>query len=373
MGDTTPVEVMAVAFARLLRGADVDVPLGRLLTFVESLDRLGVSDRRSVYWSARTTLLSRPEDQEIFDRAFASFWEGVTPAVSEPAVHSVQLLLDDPDADVGEDVGEDEDGDHDGELQAVRFSRVEVLSKKDFAECTDEEMAELAELFDQLAISAARRKSRRLVRGRQKRGRPDLERTARLAMRTGGEPIRRYFREPDTRPRRLVLLVDISGSMEPYARGLLRFAHAAVAGRARVEAFTFGTRLTRVTRELASRDPDRALARASESVEDWSGGTRIGESLRRFNDEWGVRGTARGALVVILSDGWDRGEPDELAAEMARLKRVAYRIVWVNPLKHTPGYAPLARGMAAALPYVDEFMEGHSLDSLRDLASAVAA
>lgn len=174
------------------------------------------------------------------------------------------------------------------------------------------------------------------------------------------------------RPRRVVLLADISGSMEPYSRALLRFAHAAVAGGTRVEAFTLGTRLTRVTKELSSRDPDAALARASLAVADWSGGTRLGASLRRFNDDWGVRGLARGAVVVILSDGWDRGDPEELRTEMARLHRVAHRVVWVNPLKASPGYQPLAQGMAAALPEVDDFVEGHSLESLEELARIVA-
>ena len=161
--------------------------------------------------------------------------------------------------------------------------------------------------------------------------------------------------------------------MEPYARSLLRFLHVAVMGRGKVEAFALGTRLTRLTRELSRHDPDAALAAASGAVPDWSGGTRLGQGLRAFNDRFGVRGMARGAIVVILSDGWDRGEPEELAAEMSRLHRVAHRIVWVNPLKATPGYAPLARGMAAALPYVDNFVEGHSLASLEARAEVIGA
>jgi uncharacterized protein len=194
----------------------------------------------------------------------------------------------------------------------------------------------------------------------------------RAALRTDGEAVRRHHRAPGARPRRVVLLCDVSGSMEPYARALLRFLQVAAAGRRTpVEAFTLGTRLTRVTKELSDRDPDAALARAAAAVEDWSGGTRLGDSLRRFNDEWGVRGMARGAVVVVLSDGWDRGDPVELGDEMARLARVAHRVVWVNPLKASPGYQPLARGMAAALPHVDEFVEGHSLDALEDLARIV--
>jgi uncharacterized protein with von Willebrand factor type A (vWA) domain len=194
----------------------------------------------------------------------------------------------------------------------------------------------------------------------------------RRSLRSGGEPIRRAFTEAGERPRRIVLICDVSGSMEPYSRALVRFLHAAVVGRGRIEAFALGTRLTRITRELSSRDPDSALAKAARSVPDWSGGTRLGEGLRAFNDQWGVRGTARGAVVVILSDGWDRGDPALLAEQMQRLQRVAYRTVWVNPLKASPGYAPLAAGMAAALPYVDEFVEGHSLDSLQKLAEVIS-
>ncbi len=192
-------------------------------------------------------------------------------------------------------------------------------------------------------------------------------------MKSNGEPFRRHWREPTTRNRRLVLLLDVSGSMEPYARALLRFVHAAVAGRQKVEAFSLGTRLTRITRELSSRDPDIALRQTSTRVVDWSGGTRLGEGLRQFNDAWGQRGMARGAIVVILSDGWDRGDPAVLAEQMVRLHRVAHRVIWVNPLKVTPGYAPLARGMAAALPYVDAFVEGHSVAALEELARAISS
>ncbi len=221
-------------------------------------------------------------------------------------------------------------------------------------------------------MAGAMRRSRRLRSSRRGRGRPDLRRTVRRAIRAGGEPINRAFVEPAERPRRLVLLCDVSGSMEAYARGLVRFLHAAVVGRGRVEAFAIGTRLTRITRELSSRDPDAAIAAAAKRVTDWSGGTRLGEGLRQFNDEWGVRGMARGAVVVILSDGWDRGDPEVLGEQMERLHRVAYQVVWVNPLKSSPNFAPLARGMAAALPHVDEFVEGHNLASLEHLARVVS-
>lgn len=190
-------------------------------------------------------------------------------------------------------------------------------------------------------------------------------------MRTGGEMIVTRHRAPSDRPRRLVLLCDVSGSMEVYARTMLRFAHAAASGGDAVEVFTLGTRCTRLTRELDTRDPDAALAAAAATVDDWSGGTRLGSALRSFNDEWGQRGTARGAVVVVLSDGWDRGEPDLLAEQTERLRRLSHRLVWVNPLKAAPGYQPIARGMAAALPHVDEFVEGHSLQSLEALAEVI--
>ena len=273
------------------------------------------------------------------------------------------------------DSDEDDDGDdpesappNDDPTVELRFSLTEVLRHKDFAAYDDVELAEAHRLMTRLRLTGSPRRSLRMRPTARRTPRPDIRRTVRAALRTEGEPIERHFRRPATRHRRLVLLLDVSGSMEPYARALLRFVQAAVAGRRRVEAFALGTRLTRITRELGSRDPDEALGRAAERVVDWSGGTRLGAGLHRFNEDWGVRGMARGAVVVILSDGWDRGDPAELAEAMQRLRRVAHRIVWVNPLKVTPGYAPLARGMAAALPYVDRFVEGHSIDAMEHLA-----
>ena len=223
-----------------------------------------------------------------------------------------------------------------------------------------------------LRFAGAMRRSRRMVRSGRARGVPDVRRTVRASLRSAGEPIRRAFLEPGERRRPLVLLLDVSGSMEPYARAFVRFLHAAVASRGRVEAFALGTRLTRVTRDLRSRDPDAAVGAAARRVADWSGGTRLGECMREFNDTWGIRGMARGAVVVVLSDGWDRGDPALLAEQMARLRRVAHRVVWVNPLKASPGFAPLAGGMAAALPHVDDFVEGHSIEALDRLAEVMS-
>ena len=364
-------ERVAVAFGRLLRGAGLSVPVGSVLLFAEALDHAGLDDRDAVYWTGRATLIRRREDQPLFDRAFAVFWERRDALVAgddEGEPLTVTLAVDDEPG--GDDDGVDSSSD--GPEIQLRFSAIETLRDKDFATYTDDEMAEARAWMARLSVAAAMRPSRRLIAARRPRGRPDIRRTVRDSLRSGGEPVRRRHLVPGERPRRLVLLVDISGSMEPYARALLRFVHAAVAGRQRVEAFTLGTRLTRLTRELSSRDPDQALHDAAASVKDWSGGTRLGEGLRAFNDQWGVRGMARSAIVVVLSDGWDRGDPAMLAEQMARLHRVAYRVIWVNPLKVTPGYEPLARGMAAALPHVDAFVEGHSLGALERLAELIA-
>jgi len=222
-----------------------------------------------------------------------------------------------------------------------------------------------------MRLRAATRRSRRR-RPARTGDHHDLRRTARAAMRTGGEPVRVARTRNRERTRRLVLLLDVSGSMEPYARVMIRFAHAAVVGRAHVEVFALGTRLTRLTRHLGTHDVDDAVAAATATVADWSGGTRLGTTITEFNQSWGIRGMARGATVVILSDGWDRGDPGEMTEAMARLHRAAHRVVWVNPLKAGPGYEPTARGMAAALPHVDDFLEGHCLRSLSALADAVA-
>lgn len=360
-----------VGFVDLLRRAGLAVPLGSTLDFGRALAEIGISTRSGVYWAGRATLVRRQEDVGTYDEAFERHWmSAAAGSVAVAEQSTITLLLDVPeDAAVpdADDGASDGDGDH----ISVRWSRTEVLASRDFADCTAAELAELHDLMGGLRLFGATRRCRRL-RPALHRGRPDLRRTVRAALRTGGEPIHRAFSEPGVRPRRLVLLLDVSGSMELYARALIRFLHAAMVGRRDVEAFALGTRLTRLTRELSTRDPDAALARAAVAVTDWSGGTRLGDGLRVFNDKWGVPGMARGATVVILSDGWDRGEPSVMEEQMGRLHRVAHQVVWVNPLKASPGYAPIARGMAAALPHVDRFVEGHSLDSLRSLVAILA-
>lgn len=357
----------AVAFVRLLRQVGIDVPVDATARFVEALDVVDVAEPDDVYWSARATLIRREEDVRPFDLVFAGYFGGRAVEIDPPPQpESVTVAIDDPDA--GEADG-DEVVDVGDSIQ-VRFSRVETLRHADFATLDERELAEAWSMIERIRVTGAPRRSRRRIAA--PRGRIDLRRSVRAALRTGGEPFERATTGSGERFRRVVLLVDVSGSMEPYARALLRFAHAAVTARSRIDAFALGTRLTRLTRELSRRDPDDALAHAAAAIEDFSGGTRLGEGLRAFNDEWGVRGMARGAVVVILSDGWDRGDPDDFAEQMQRLARVAHRVVWVNPLKATPGYAPLARGMAAALPHVDAFVEGHSVDALERLSVVLA-
>ncbi|MGH9115936.1 MAG: vWA domain-containing protein [Acidimicrobiales bacterium] len=365
-------------FARALRAQGISLPTGSVVCFAEALALLGLGrGADAVYWAGRATLICRPEDIPVYDRVFASYWQdGIAGEPPVPVAGSSLTLAVDAD-DTGPDGG-DADGageDLSDDVLALRYSAVEVLRDRDLASLAADEWAEAHRLVSVLRICSELRPSRRTrTTRRRSHGPPDLRATIRRSMPAGGVPIRRAWKTAVERPRRMVFLLDVSGSMEPYARGLVRFAHAAVASRraGSVEVFTMGTRLTRVTKELGQRDPDAALAAASAAVSDWSGGTRLGDSLEEFNRVWGVRGLARGAVVVICSDGWDRGAPGLVESEMARLSRIAHRIVWVNPLKASPGYAPLARGMAAALPYVDQFVEGHSVASLEDLALTIA-
>ena len=374
---SAPAERMAVAFTRILRGAGLKVPTGSVLAFVDALGALNFDRREDVYWAGRATLVRHPEDIAVYDHAFAAFWtdhdRSGAAELSEAEELTITLAVDnDNDNDNDNDAATPDDtAKPDEPTVTLRWSTTEVLRHKDFATYTEAELRDAQFLMQQLRFIGPPRRSFRLTPHRRGRH-PDLRATMKASLRAGGEPIDRRWREPGERLRRLVVLLDISGSMEPYARAMLRFVHAAVSGRQKVEAFAIGTRLTRMTKELDSRDPDTALARAGARVHDWSGGTRLGESLRTFNDQWGVRGMARGAIVVILSDGWDRGDPELLAEQMRRLHRVCHQLVWVNPLKVTPGYAPLARGMAAALPFVDDFVEGHSLAAMHELARVIA-
>jgi uncharacterized protein with von Willebrand factor type A (vWA) domain len=338
--------------------------------FARALEELDAGRRDDVYWAGRITLVSRPEELENYDRAFEQFWDKGASAKVKPRP-TIRFSIPQPDKSVMPPKKTVEKSERGEEAVRLRYSPVEVLRQKDFALYSPDEFAELQRLLADLRLSGVLKKSRRLEPAH--RGRHDPRRTLRGAMRTGGEAVRHRFRRARVRPRRVVLLCDVSGSMAAYSRALLRFLHAGVISGARLEAFSIGTRLTRITRELATRDPDQALRQASGAVRDISGGTRLGDAIKEFVDRWGQRGMARGAVVVVLSDGWDRGDVAVLAEQMQRLKRLTHRVIWVNPLKSVPGYKPLAAGMAAALPHVDVFLSGHNFESLEELADAIAA
>ncbi|MDQ1034365.1 uncharacterized protein with von Willebrand factor type A (vWA) domain [Streptomyces sp. V3I8] len=357
-----------VGFARALRAAGVDAGPDRVQALIGALGVLRPGVRSDVYWSGRLTLCGSRDDLERYDRVFAAYFGGAGAGGVVRGAPAVRLRATVRDAGPAPRTGAE--GRQDAVPAAVLASSAEVLRHRDFAELTAAERAQLHRLLAVFALPGEPRRTARLRPAR--RGAADPRRTVREVLRHGGEltPPRRRART--TRPRRVVLLVDVSGSMAAYADALLRFAHAAAhGGRVRTEVFTIGTRLTRVTRELTHRDPGAALAAVAAAVPDWRGGTRLGELLRAFLDRWGQRGMARGAVVVVLSDGWERGDPALLAAQMRRLHRLAHRVVWANPRKARPGYAPLAAGMAAALPSVDAFVEGHSLAALERLAAVV--
>ena len=361
--------------AATMRAAGVRVGVGELLSAHRALSAVDPVDREAAYFALRTTLCSRHEDLAAFDAAFAEWFLPPPPPAPEPpeALDPLARLVLPRAAVPGVAAPAEMQGD--AEVVPSAWSDVELLRDKDFADYTAEERRRARRVMRRLAESVPARPSRRTRRARRRgaappAGRLDLRETMRASMRTAGDPFERHWREPGERPRPLVLVCDVSGSMEPYARMLLAYMQACVAARRRVEAFVFGTRLTRVTAELRGRDPDAALERAAHAARDWSGGTRIGEALSTLNREHGRR-LGRGAVVVLLSDGWDRGEPEQLEREVARLARCSHRLIWLNPLKAHPDYQPLTRGMRAALPHVDEFMAANSLASLEELAEAL--
>jgi uncharacterized protein with von Willebrand factor type A (vWA) domain len=365
-----PAEQAEVVSARVgalaadLRARGVRIGLGEVLGAHRALSAVDASSRAEVYFALRAALCSARADLAAFAASF------------------VAIFGDDALADPLDELGEiakaalprvsvppagDEAPATDLTPVPAAWSEEELLREKDFAAYSEAERAVARRLLARLALRGPQRRSRRTLPTRRRREEHDLRATMRASLRHGGELFERRYREPGERPRRVVIICDVSGSMAPYSRMLLQYMQACVAARARVEAFAFGTRLTRVTRELRGRDPDRALARASAAVDDWSGGTRIGAAIAELNRTHGRR-IGRGAVVVLLSDGWDRGEPEELQEEMARLRRTAHRVVWLNPLAADPRYEPLTRGMRAALPHVDRLLPGNSIASLEALA-----
>ncbi|WP_207892371.1 vWA domain-containing protein [Streptacidiphilus pinicola] len=366
------VTKVVVGFVRTLRAAGVAVVPGQVRGFVLALELLGPALRRDVYWAGRLTLCAERDDLDRYDRAFAAYFGERAGGSGErralPLRPRRQLTVGMEHAVDGEP------GPAAERPVAALASAAETLRHRDIAALTDAERVELRRLLAALALPGETRRSARRRPSLRGRGEVDVRRTTRELLRHGGEPARLLRRTRVRTPRRVVLLVDVSGSMAPYADALLRFAHAARNGgpaARRTEVFTLGTRLTRVTVPLTHRHPEFAMAALSRAVPDWSGGTRLGETLRTLLFGQGRRNTVRGAVVVLLSDGWERGDPALLAAEMQRLHRLANKVVWANPRKGRPGYAPLAAGMAAALPSVDVFVEGHSLAALEHLAAVV--
>lgn len=360
-GDGAPT---IVGFARTLRAAGVDATPDRVHQTVLATGHLDPTSRWDLYWAGRLTLCSCPDDLARYDRAFAAYFAGdeAPPLRAVPPVHVVRPVAVPGTQREGE-AGSDE-------KPAATASELEVLRHRDLAGLTAAERELVRSLIEAIDPVGETRVSRRHRPAH--RGSLDARRTVRTMLRRGGEPVRLERRARRPRPRRLVLLLDVSGSMQPYADPFLRFAHAAARARAGTEVFTVGTRLTRVTREMRGRDPSAAMLAVSGSVPDWSGGTRLGELLKAFLDRWGQRGLARGAVVLIASDGWERGEATLLGEQMQRLARLAHRVVWANPHRGQPGYAPMTAGMQAALPWIDDFVDGHSVAALQRLAAVLS-
>jgi hypothetical protein len=359
---------LLLGFTRALRASGVPVTMDRAQSFLAAVAVVGLEDRKATYWAGRATLCSGPDDLDRYDQVFSAWFLGdETPTgrrPAEPRPPQTQAALEDPG---GEGTSEADD-----DPLRARASDVEVLRHRDIAEMSANERARLALMFDLLRPRSPRRRAHR--RSPWHRGDIDADRTLRRTLQRMGEPAEIAWRRRTTRPRRVVLLVDVSGSMSPYADSLLRLAHRYVASTnpGLTEVFTVGTRLTRITRALRVRDADQAIIAAGRTVPDWSGGTRLGETLQIFLDRWGQRGCARGAVVVVFSDGWERGDTALLAHQMRRLHGLAHRVVWVNPHVGKAGYQPVQQGIVAALDHVDHFVAGHSLATFAELIEVVA-
>lgn len=361
-----------LGFTTALRAAGVAVTQDRTRTYLDAVALVGIGDREATRTAGRATLCATPEDVERHDRVFDEWFSRDTtaptlrPRGARPRP-GVGLLPDDQVDGAGADADDDP-------VRAAATA-AEILRHRDVATLDPTERALLAGMFASLRVRLPRRATAR--RTPRRRGAVDASRTLRASLRRMGEPDRIHHRRRTTRNRRVVLLVDVSGSMSGYADALLRLAHriatsSTSAAGGDVEVFTLGTRLTRITRPMRLRDPDRALAAAGDVVPDWSGGTRLGETLQAFLDRHGQRGMARGAAVVVFSDGWERGEPQLLGEQVARLHRLAHRVVWVNPHRGKTGYAPVQQGIVAVLPHVDHFLAGHSLATFAELTEVLA-
>jgi uncharacterized protein with von Willebrand factor type A (vWA) domain len=378
---------LVAAFGHLLHATGVPVTPERSGRFAEAIALARPATVDELYWTGRVTLLTGVRQIETYDQVFAQVFRGIldvadtrgdTNAPPPAHVRAGEDRRADPsrrpspaaaDSRPGTGASPGEGAERPADAVLAAASTQERLREQDFARLTADELDALRHLLAELPLVPPRRPSRRLTR-HPAGARIDLRATLRRAHRTGGDPVERIRRRPSDRPRRLVLLADVSGSMEPYARAYLHLLHGAVRA-TKAEAFVFATRLTRLTHALAVGNPDVALERAARAAPDWSGGTRIGAAVKAFNDGYGRRGLARGAVVVVVSDGWERDDPAVLGEQMARLARLAHRVVWVNPRSASERYEPLAGGMAAALPYVDAFVSGHSLSALDDVLAAI--
>jgi uncharacterized protein with von Willebrand factor type A (vWA) domain len=365
-----PDEVL-LGFTRALRSAGVPVTHDRATTFLTATSLVGLDDRRHTYWSGRATLCAGPDDLNRYDQVFEAWFgsrEGLPRTVPREQQREVSSPL--PADDDGGDASAT-----DSEMLRAAASATEVLRHRDVASLDSDQKALLDLMIRSLRPRPPMRRDTRRTPWR--RGEIDLGRTLRRTLRQMGEPGRAAHRRRGTQPRRIVLLVDVSASMRPYADALLRLCHristTPVGGRtAPTEVFTLGTRLTRITRAMHTADPERALVRAGDEVPDWSGGTRLGETLGAFLDRWGARGMARGAVVVVFSDGWERGDATQLGEQMQRLNRLAHKVVWVNPHRGKDGYQPLQQGILAVLPHCHEFVAGHSLRSFEQVLEVIA-
>lgn len=362
-----------LAFGRLLRRLGLDVHPGRMLDVAEALQYVDIRVRDEVYHACRALLVHRYEDLPIFDRAFDAFWNNRRTKVvrdgehdaltATPVEQNFSSVLQEPTSVLQQSPS----AEHDADAAALAtWSNTAALASKDFAEYTAEEMAVARRALARLVWSPGERRTRRWVRGAGPR--LDLRRALRQSLRTGGDVVSLPRRERRRRQRPIVLLCDVSGSMERYSRVLLQFAHAISRRHRRLEAFLFSTGLTRITTDLRVRGLDAAVASVSRSVPDWSGGTRIGESLRQLHVRWSRRVLHSSSVVLLISDGWDRGDPLVLRDQVARLQRNCHRLIWLNPLIGTIDYAPLTRGLRAALPFVDDFLPARTLTNLADLA-----
>ena len=366
-----PDEIL-LGFARALRAAGVPVTQDRANGFLLAVSLVGLGDARGTYDAGRATLCGSPDDLARYDQVHEAYFnarDGLPrPRPAEETGVPTFSGLPLADSDGGGD------GETDDPVVRAMASEAEVLRHRDVATMSAAEKARLAGMFATLRPRPPRRRTSRHQRWH--RGTVDAPRTMRASLRLMGEPADIEWRRRGNKPRRVVLLVDVSGSMSGYADALLRLAHRLTQGgggrTAPVETFTVGTRLTHLTRALRGKDAERALVAAGETVPDWSGGTRLGETLKIFLDRWGQRGLARGAVVVVFSDGWERGDPAQLSEQMARLQRIAHRVVWVNPHRGKHGYEPVQQGVLAALPHVDDFLAGHSLATYAELVEVIA-